>query len=233
VIKRVTFVRRASTAPVETFAAQWRSATLARVESLPPSLRPIRLAHCVVRSGATKPPWDGVAISWHQTTSLESWTNSWAHADSPLDGPGVSVTVEERIVEGGDWLDDRWRDGGAMGFVLIGLIEAADGLSRAAFRDYWWDRHRPLANSLVPVDLAPVAYVHDYVLDDGAVAAGFTWAGIGEMYERSPSTARQRGEWFGSEAAIPLAIDEERFMVRGSRQVLVGDGEVVYRQAAD
>jgi len=176
------------------------------------------------------PPWDGVEISWHPLKANETDLASWVRAgdDVLLDGPRVTVTVEERTVSGLDWLQNRWREGGEMGVVLIGLIEAADGLTRPAFRDYWWDQHRPLANRLVPDTLAPIAYVHDYVLDDRASGEGFTWAGIGEMYERSLGTARQRGEWFESDAAKPVIADEERFLVRASRQVLVTDGEVLH-----
>ena len=237
VTKRLTFVRRAPTVPAEEFAVRWRDATLARFDALAPSRRPRRVVHCVVRPGATRPSWDGVELAWFAATDDATGAASWTHApelgDTPLDGSAVSVDVEERTVSGGDWLEDRWRLGGALGSVLIGLIEAADGLGREAFRDYWWDRHRPLADGLVPDEVAPVAYVHDYVLDESAADSGFTWAGIGEMYERSLSTARRRGEWFDTEAARPLALDEERFMVRSTRQVLVCDGEVLVHQPTD
>jgi hypothetical protein len=103
------------------------------------------------------------------------------------------------------------------------MIEPAPGLSRQAFRDYWWDRHRPLANQMVPSHLEPVAYVHNYVCSDEPGR----WAGIGEMYERSLDTARGRGAWFEGEEALPLVADEERFLVRDTRELLVTNQYVI------
>jgi hypothetical protein len=134
------------------------------------------------------------------------------------------ILVEERTVFGAPWLDARWKDpGSGPTLLLIGMIEPAPGLSRPAFRDYWWDRHRPLANQMVPDHLEPVAYVHNYVYPD---EPGW-WAGIGEMYEQSLDTARGRGAWFESEEALPLVADEVRFLVRETRELLVTDQYVV------
>jgi hypothetical protein len=134
------------------------------------------------------------------------------------------VLVEERTVSGEPWLDARWSDPDAgPALLLIGMIEPALGMSRQAFRDYWWDRHRPLANQMVPSDLEPVAYVHNYVCPDEPGR----WAGIGEMYERSLDTARGRGAWFESDEALALVADEERFLVRQTRELLVTDQYVV------
>ena len=234
VLKSLTFVRRASSVPANEFGARWRASRLDTLNALPFELRPERLVHCVVRQSAITPPWDGVEISWHsiedRAIDPKVWTHSLVHDDAVLNDSPVIVSVEERIVSGEDWIAQRWRQGGDLGVVLFGFIEAASGFTLEAFRDYWWDEHRPLANSLVPEELSPVAYVHDYVLEKHASDDVFAWAGIGEMYERSLGTARRRGEWFESDAARPLAIDEERFMVRATRQVLVTDGEVLHRQ---
>jgi hypothetical protein len=130
------------------------------------------------------------------------------------------LLVEERTVSGESWLEARRADVNAGAtLLLIGMIEPARGLSRRAFRDYWWDRHRPLANQMVPSHLEPVAYVHNYVLP----GEPGQWAGIGELYERSLDTARRRGAWFESEEALPLVADEERFLVRDTRLLLATD----------
>ena len=49
--------------------------------------------------------------------------------------------------------------------------------------------------------------------------------GIGELYEQSLQVARQRGEWFLSDAATPLVEDEGWFINRATREVLVTDHE--------
>jgi len=233
VIKRLTFVRRATDVATEEFGSSWRDARLKNLDALPSALRPVRLVQLVVRPSGATPTWDGVEISWHSVEESATDSTQWAKVgelDESIDGSALTVTVAERTVSGEHWLADRWCQGGSLGVVLVGFIEAAEGLTRLAFRDYWWDQHRPLANSLVPDDVAPVAYVHDYLLDERASDDHVAWAGIGEMYERSLGTARRRGEWFESEAARPLIPDEERFMVRSTRQVLVTDGEVLYHR---
>jgi hypothetical protein len=65
--------------------------------------------------------------------------------------------------------------------------------------------------------------VHDYVLPGQPVP----WAGIGELYERSLDVARRRGAWFDSDSAKLLIADEDRFLVRSGRQLLITDHEVI------
>jgi EthD domain len=107
--------------------------------------------------------------------------------------------------------------------LLLGFIERAPWLSRTQFRDYWWERHRPLANTLVPPALQPAAYVHDYALPDAPVE----WDGCGELYEATLENARARAAWFDSAAAAPLAVDEARFLVRDTRRVVLTTHEIL------
>lgn len=227
-IKQLTFVRRAPGVAAETFGPRWRQRVQDAVTSAPSDIAPARVAHCVVRPAKLGSPYDGISIAWFedeaQVALYEAWLVKEAdRAPSPLDESATSkVLVDERTVSGEAWLEKRWSDP-APALVLIGCIEAAEGLSRQDFRDYWWDQHRPLANRLVPEHLEPVAYVHDYVLPGEPCR----WSGIGEMYEQSLEVARQRGAWFESEAALPLVADEQRFLSRATRQVLVTDQELI------
>ena len=132
--------------------------------------------------------------------------------------------MEARSAIGDDWLVHRWVTAAdEPTLLLIGLIQRAPHLSRDSFASYWWSSHRPLANRLVPAELNPHAYVHNYVLADQPSP----WDGIGELYEQSLHVASQRGEWFESEAAAPLTQDEERFMISSTRQVLVTDHRIL------
>jgi hypothetical protein len=232
-IKRLTFVGRHPGRPSDGFGPSWREEAMTELAAMPPDLRPARRLHCVVRPGAASSPWDGVALTWHPDEDSAARHDDWLAGHAPpssiVDAPGsLAVPVAERVVSGAGWLEDLWRRDGPPVVVLIGLIEAANDLTREEFRDYWWDRHRPLADRLVPSEVSPIAYVHDYVLDGaGPQRERFPWSGIGEMYEHSLGTARRRGEWFDSEAALALIADEERFLLRSSRQVLVTDAEVI------
>lgn len=230
VIKRLTLVRRADDVPSDEFAARWRAHAERALSSMPESARPSRLAHCVTRTGSANPLYDGVAASWHDDEAAlalhDACVATHDSTDAVLDVEAtICVQVEERTAIGGDWLDNRWRQAATTPCpLLIGFIEAKDGLSREQFRDYWWDDHRPLANRLVPDELEPVAYVHNYV----AAGEPGRWAGVGEMYEHSLDVARKRGGWFDSDASRALVADEERFLVRDTRQVIVTDHEVIH-----
>jgi hypothetical protein len=227
-VKRLSFVRRAPDVPAEEFGRRWRQQAEDALASAPADSVPTRLAHCVVRLARRRAVYDGVAIAWFEGGAEVGRYDDWVSQQtnqSPLDATATAnVVVDERAVSGEAWLDKRWSDPEpAPALVLIGCIEAADGLSRQGFRSYWWDQHRPLANRLVLEHLEPVAYVHNYLLPGEPTR----WSGIGEMYEQSIDVARQRGQWFESGEAGPLVVDEQRFLCRETRQVLVTDQELI------
>jgi hypothetical protein len=229
-VKQLTFVRRAPDVAAEEFGPRWRQQAKDAVALAPVEVAPARLASCVVRPARHRSAYDGVAIAWFEEEADAGHYDAWLakHLDgapSLLDQTVTSrVLVDERTVSGEAWLDKRWSDPEpAPALLLIGCIEAAEGLSRQSFRDYWWDRHRPLAHRLVPEHLEPVAYVHDYVRRGEPTR----WSGVGEMYEQSLEVARQRGAWFESEGALPLVADEQRFLIRATRQLLVTDQHVI------
>ena len=230
-IKHLSFVQRAAGVAPDEFGRRWRQEARATVATMPADVRPRRLAHCVVRHGRQPTEFDGVAIEWHADDDARAGHDRWLTEHAPSSTVDVAATtvvrVEERTVFGDAWLEERWRQRpGTPQLLLIGLIEAADGMTREEFRDYWWTQHRPLANQLVPPALQPVAYIHDYLLPGEAT----DWAGIGEMYETSLDVARQRGAWFDSPAATALLADEDRFLVRNTRQLLVTEQHVIINE---
>ncbi len=228
-IKQLTLVRQSAFAPPGQFVTQWRDTALAELDLLPASCRPDRLAHAVVREGRSPRPHRGVELAWFASGEAASGHNGWRAArvgTGPVVDPASStiLRVEERCVFGESWLEQVWRrSDGPPTLVLIGFLERVPHLSRSEFRSYWWDRHRPLANSLIPPELQPLAYVHDYVVDGDPSR----WDGIGELYERDLDGARRRGAWFESPAAGPLLDDENRFLVRATRMVLITDLDVI------
>jgi hypothetical protein len=227
-VKRLSFVRRAPDVPAEEFGRRWRQQAEETVASAPAAIAPNRLAHCVVRPARRRAVYDGVAIAWFeegaQVGRYDDWVSKQRNPSALDETATANVLVDERTVSGEAWLDKRWSDSEpAPALLLIGFIEAAEGLSRQDFRDYWWNQHRPLANQMVPDELEPVAYVHNYLLPGEPTP----WSGIGELYEQSLDVARQRGQWMTSEAARPLVADEDRFLCRATRQVLVTDQELI------
>jgi EthD domain len=229
VIKQFTFARRADGVPADGFAERWRDQALRANEALPDDQRPWRLAHCVVREGRRPAVHQAVTIEWYDDAAHvpDAAARSAAQNGSLalFDVASLhTVRVEERRVFGEEWLDVLVSEVDACRTpLLLGLIERAPHLSRPEFRDYWWDRHRPLANRLVPAELQPVSYVHNYVAPEDPSP----WDGIGEMYDGSLDAARLRAAWFGSEQAAALLEDEQRFLVQSTREVLVTDLEMI------
>jgi hypothetical protein len=230
-LKRLCLVRKAPGIDGNSFGDRWRAATQQRLEGTPPALRPLRLAHCVTRPGRSTPVYDGMSIAWFaDLPALVASQQVHADANMPPSvavvdrGTTVSALVEERCVFGDRERRELWcLPPGAQRLLLIGLLRRAKSLSRREFADYWWQRHRPLANRLFPAALQPPIYLHNYVQEGEACE----WDGIGELYETSLDIPRQRGQWMSSAAAAPILADEARFMDPAARTVLVTDFEVV------
>lgn len=220
-IKRLTFVRRADGVPPGEFAERWRADALATG-----SPRPDRLVHCVVRPGRTDRPYHGVAIeSFADEASLTAHDEAERTPDRAVDATMLRVRVDSRTVLGGDDLM-RWWTTGESRFVVLGVVQKAPSLTREQFAAYWWDEHRPLANRLLPPEVQPDAYVHDYVLP-GEHAP---FDGVGEFYDPSLDRTRARTQWAerpGAAETAAIATDEERFLVRDTRWALLTDAIVV------
>jgi hypothetical protein len=222
-VKQVSFVRRAADVDPASFPAVWAAEAEHRLESLAPGARPSRLIHYVVRDRRGDAPHHGVAMSWfadRQALATSAGSSAGDRASSITVQSAAPVLVEERCVQGGDWLDEHSGHGDGPALVLVGLIQRAPHLSRPAFAEHWWSRHRPLVDALVPAEVQPLAYVHNYVLP----GEPGEWDGIGEIYESSLDVPRRRGEWLEKPEIV---ADEQRFLVRSTRTVLVTDRWVV------
>jgi EthD domain len=222
-IKRLTFVRRAGGVEPDEFAERWRVAALATDTT---SLD--RLVHCVVRPGRTDRPYHGVAIEWFPDESALTAHDASAGGDRDdvIDvASRLQVRVDTRIVLGPDELT-RWWATGESRLVVLGVIQRAAALTREQFAAYWWDDHRPLANRLLPPEVQPDAYVHDYVLP-GEPAP---FDGVGEFYDPSAERTRERTQWAerpGAPETALITAEEERFLVRDTRWALLTDATVV------
>jgi hypothetical protein len=228
-LKRLTFVRRAPAVEPLGFGPRWRARAEQHHASAPPEARATRLVHCVVREGRTDRPFHGVAIEWFSDETNLAAHDRYVAAATSDDGlldpaPTIRARVDERTVSGQEILDAWWRraDGGTR-LLLLGVIQRKASLSRAEFADYWWSRHRPLANEMLPPSVQPPVYVHDYALE-GEMCP---WDGVGEFYDTAVDVARARTQWAETDEAAAIVADEERFLVRHTRYALITDAEVV------
>jgi hypothetical protein len=231
IIKRFTFVAAALNPRSDSFAHEWREQAYRRYDATAVELRPIRLAHCVVRPGRRPKSTDGVAICWFSDTSAmvahDRFVADLGRAENPPvvdEARTTTAVVEERCVFGQSWIEECWRmPSGSTRLLVLGLVEKAEHASRIDFRDYWWDKHRPLANRLLPPDVQPIAYNHNYVVPGDPCR----WDGIGEFFDASVEVARQRAAWGSSDEAHEIIADECRFLKRDTRVGLVTDFEVI------
>jgi hypothetical protein len=226
-IKRLTFVRRAEDVGPDEFGARWRAQSLQAHQAASEGARVQRLVHCVVRPGRTDRPHHGVAIEWFADDDALAAHDAHAHAtggDPLVDSASVvRARVEARTVFGQQQLDAWWSAPvGRSRLLVVGVIERAPALDREAFRDYWWGRHRPLANRMLPAEVQPEIYVHDYALPGEPCP----WDGVGEFYDTSVDVARARTHWAETGGAEAIVEDEKKFLVRDTRYGLVTDAEV-------
>lgn len=229
-VKRLTFGRRAGDTSATEFAQQWRADALRTQDTAPAGAGLQRLMHCIVRPGRTDRPFHGVAMEWFDDEVAMA-----AHDEHVRSAPGPAVLdaaslvraqVRDRVVFGEALLEQWWSDAPAdPRLLLLGIIERKPGTSRTDFAHYWWNRHRPLANRLLPAEVQPPIYVHDYVQPDETCP----WDGIGEFYDVSVDVARQRTQWAAADGddAAAIVADEDQFLVRESRYALITDATVV------
>jgi hypothetical protein len=227
-IKRLTFVRRGAHVSVDGFAAAWRAEALDRGGAVPAHLGVRRLVHCVVRPGRTERAYHGVAMEW-----FDDEAHLVAHDEAAVGRGGdgvvdeasmVRARVDSRTVFGADLLEQWWAEpDGASRLVLLGVLQARPGMSRLDFADYWWHQHRPLANRMLPSEVQPPIYVHDYVVPGEPTA----FDGVGEFYDDAVDVARDRTRWSEGEHAAQIVEDEERFLVRETRYALITDAAVI------
>lgn len=225
-IKRYTLVHATTDPSDGRFADRWRTAALRRHEATPANLRPVRVAHVVSRFGRVAPSYHGASVEWF--AHADTIADNDAHLDaSGLDSEVIiddRFLVSERCVFGDQWLEQRWKaPAGTRSFILVGLLEKADFLTRTQFRDYWWDQHRPLANEMLPPETQPPAYIHNYVLPGEATH----WDGLGEFFDPDIERVKARTRWTETAEAAPIIEDEKQFLNRETRQVIIGEFEVI------
>jgi hypothetical protein len=149
VIKRITLVNRRPSVAADEFASQWRDAVAASLAALPD--RPTRVAACTVLRGvaADEAPHDGLMVEWFIDAAALARHDAWLRTPEgvataigvdALIEPGsvVEIVAEEVVMRGGEWLEQRRRQGGTR-WVHMALARRAPGLTPAEFSARWRD----------------------------------------------------------------------------------------------
>jgi hypothetical protein len=205
VIKRITFASRRAGLTPPAFATAWRAAVVAHGDA-GDDVRPVRVALCTVAPELSddEPRHDAIAIEWFTDEAhaerFAAWLGDRAVGAELLD-PGTSAVVlaTEHVLRGGDWLDQRWRDGGPM-FKHMAIARRAAGLSPAEFSERWRSRAGTVAKpgesavTVIPEEARGLAYVqnHPCPLADG----DWAYDAINEVWFTDAESLAVRIAWF-------------------------------------
>jgi hypothetical protein len=188
VIKRIRFASRSGA--TNDFSAGWPAA-VAGALAAPPGVRPARVVACTVLPDITPDLLhDGIGIEWFDDTEHLSRYEGWL--TSP---PGQRVgdmlsrvldldtsplfLAEEHVLRGTDWMEERWRTGGAR-LKHMAIATRAAGLTPAQFSDLWRTRAGKVGTVVIPDEARGRAYVQNHPLPP----PGDSWAydALNEVY---------------------------------------------------
>jgi hypothetical protein len=209
-IKRVRFATRRADVEAAHFAATWREASAAVAAACPDDARPLRAALCTSVPGVVGDQrHDGVSLAWFSDDDhlarFDRWWDTagsepadrlrqtWDDAASPV------IVVDEVVVRGEDWLEQRWRQGGQK-LKHMAIARRATHLSAAEFSAVWRNRagmvRRPGAAEATPIP--EVARGNAYVQNHPVARADGEWAydAFNEVYFDDIESLRRRADWF-------------------------------------
>jgi uncharacterized protein (TIGR02118 family) len=226
-IKIIGFVKRKAGLSIEEFSRYWQEkhAPLG-FEVLPDDIRILRYVHhyAVPMEGLGEPIFDGVAeFGFEDMDMFQKWF-AWFMSDGgqPLrddevnfmdSSRAVVVMVEERVIIPGD---DAREDG----IKLIAGVKRKNGLTLDDFKNYWYEKHAPLALKVLPNAPNVQRYVHNYGLAmEGLGEPAFD--GIGELCFEDLNAFLESTQWFLGDGGKPLRDDEENFVDHSTRVALI------------
>ncbi|MFI0355000.1 EthD domain-containing protein [Actinomadura sp. 9N407] len=208
-IKRIRFATRRPDA-AEAFPAAWPHAVAAALDA-PAGTRPSRVAVCTTLTDLTGPDprHDGIGLEWFTDSGhlrrFQEWLDGAGrplgrHLDGILvpDASPVLVAAES-VQRGTDWLDRRWRDGGAA-LKHMAIAVRADGLTPAEFSTRWRDHagrvRRPgAANAtVIPESARGRAYVQNHPCP--RATGEWAYDALNEVYFDDEEGLRARIDWF-------------------------------------
>ncbi len=172
------------------FSAGWPVA-VAGALAAPPGVRPLRAVSCTVLPEITPDhPHDAVGIEWFEDTGhlarFEAWLTSPLGQSTDqmvaqvLDLEASPLFVaEEHVLRGSEWMEERWRSGGAR-LKHMAIAKRAAGLTPAQFSDLWKTRAGKVGTVVIPDQARGRAYVQNHALPP----PGRSWAydALNEVY---------------------------------------------------
>jgi uncharacterized protein (TIGR02118 family) len=109
---------------------------------------------------------------------------------------------------------------------IIALLKRRPGLTPEEFSDYWFNRHWTLAQKLVPEEALSVRYVQHHAITLGGERES-PYDAVAELCFTDRAGLQRWLDWYFSDAGQPLRDDEEHFMDKSRRVVLITDERVM------
>jgi hypothetical protein len=181
-------------------AASWRAAATAAL-SAPPQVRPVRTAACTTLPEILPDPrFDAIGLEWYADDAHLARFASWlatphgSAVSEALSGTDQDIVVaRERPLRGADWLERRWREGGAR-LKHMAIARRAEGLTPAEFSDRWRNRAGLVGAVAIPDEARGQAYVQNHPLPKAG--AGWPYDAVNEVYFDDLAGLRTRIAWF-------------------------------------
>ena len=179
--------------------------------SAPANAKPLRIAVCTsLPDVISDPVHDGIGIEWFADAEhldrFESWLagvggdSVLASLDVAIDvGASPVVVARQLVLRGADWLENRWRSGGAR-LKHMAIARRAAELSQEEFSERWQGR----AGSLASVETGHVVEIpakargDAYLQNHPLATPGGDWAydALNEVYFDEIADLRGRIAWF-------------------------------------
>jgi hypothetical protein len=210
VIKRVRFgTRKAELAP-EAFPAAWRQAASASADG-PQDVRPLRVAVCTsLPEIISNPRHDGILLEWFSDLDhlerLQAWLETTGREPEvrrlhrALDWEASPViVVDEVVLRGGVWLEQRWQEGGEK-LKHMAIARRAADLTLAEFSERWKGRAgmigRPgeAGTITIPDEARGRAYIQNH--PQARRTGDWAYDAFNEVYFEDVDSLRLRVDWF-------------------------------------
>jgi hypothetical protein len=229
VIKRIRFATRRPGLASEAFPMAWRH-HLAPAMAAPPDVRPARVAAGgALPDFAGTPRHDGIGLEWFTDEDhlgrFEAWLDTAAgratmprldavvdRARSPL------VVADEHVLRGGEWLDQRWRDGGTR-LKHLALAVRAPHLTAEQFVQQWSAHAGTVggggarATVVIPDDVRGRAYVQNRPRP--RASGDWVYDALNEVYVEGREGLSRRMQWFDEnvdDGAVAHLVSERWFL---------------------
>ena len=109
---------------------------------------------------------------------------------------------------------------------VIGLLKRRADLTHEEFSDYWFNKHQPLGERIVPKSALSVGYVQNHAVSIGKGGEA-PFDAVAELVFEDRAGLQRWIEWYNSDAGKELRDDELNFMDVSQRVLIVTDERVI------